>query len=145
MSISTRSEKWGGYNYAAKEFDHYEREFNDDAMVSAAIFTSSLSQTGSGKSAKLAEEIKNIAVKKLKMKYMSHPETENNDTIGVYILKNENILLEIAYYSSESEDKKTITPAIGIAFINKNYLTSFEEQEKIFVKNFLEGDIKNKK
>ena len=132
-----------GY-YNAQEIDHYDKNYNNDAQVSGANFVMSLMTSGTGKSVKFAEELKNIAVKKLKMQLINHPETNNNDEEGLFILRNDNLLMEVVYLSKKSDDVKTINPLIAVSFINKNYNDTFDETEKILVKSFIK-DIKKDK
>ncbi|OFY84598.1 MAG: hypothetical protein A3F72_19335 [Bacteroidetes bacterium RIFCSPLOWO2_12_FULL_35_15] len=136
---------WSGGYINDKEFDHYDKQYNNDATISAGSFSMGLLTSGDGKSAKLAEVFKNIAIKKLKMQLTNHPETNNNDEKGLFVLRNGNLLMEIQYHSVKSDDGKTVTPILSVTYINKNYSnSSFDEQEKTFVESFIEENKKKK-
>jgi len=129
---------WTENYYNDQEFDHYDKRYNNDAKVSAAIFTMGLFTNGTGKSAKLAEKFKDIAIKKCKMQLTKQSEIKNKDEKGLYILRNDNILLIVSYNSIKSEDNKTITPYIYLTFINKNEKEySFDQFEKLAVESFI--------
>ena len=134
----------GGYNNS-KEFDHFEKKYNTDVNVTAVAYNMKLEHTGSGKSQKLADELKNIAIKKMKLELIPHSETNNNNEKGMFILKNENILMQLYYYEVKSEDGKRITPGLSITVVNKNYASNtFDELEKSFIEGYLKGDKKDK-
>lgn len=103
-----------------------------------------LDRTGLGKSQKLADELKNIAIKKMKLELIPHSEINNNQEKGMHILKNENLLVQLYYYEVKSEDGKTKTPGLSITVVNKNYTSNtFDELEKTFIESYLKDSKKD--
>ncbi len=129
---------WSESYYNDRVIDYYDKKYNDNAKVTGASFIFAPFRIGVGNSKKLAEELKNIAINKLKMQPKSLPAINNIDKNGLFILTNENMLLDISYYNDKIIDEKTITPYLMVLFVNKNYHISFEEEEKSLVDNFTE-------
>jgi hypothetical protein len=142
-SVQKYSYYYGYYN--SKEIDHFDKEINNDAKVSAASYTMLFSIKGIGKSYKIAEALKDYAIKNIKMDFVSIPEIKNSDEKGMLMMKNSNFLIEINYQSLKSEDKKTINPVIYFTIVNKNFEKTFDFLEKTFVQSYLDNEKEKEK
>ena len=132
-----RYNSWYGGYYNDTEVDYYDKTIHEYALVSAISYSWRLNRDGSGKSKKIADTFRDVAIKKCSMKIQEHTEIKNNEENGVHILRNENLLLYLAYHSIKDDENKTVTPLLSIAVINNNYTESFDEQEKRLIDGFL--------
>jgi hypothetical protein len=118
---------YGGY-YNDKEFVKMDKKIENSAPIIFTTIDFTLQSTGKGKGKTLAESIKNQAARKMKILEITDLDEKNTDFKGMYVLRNNDLLVYIKYVQNEYDENSK--PTITIAFVNKNLDGTFEELAK---------------
>jgi len=125
---------WTGSYETDKQFDRYEKLYNNDVKTLAVAYTFYLRKTGKGKSKMLGDEFKKQFISKSKLELREHPEIKNTEDKGMYILSGDGLFVQIQYSFYEIEELIYATFSVTVIF--NNYAEDIEKYEKSWIKNW---------
>jgi hypothetical protein len=131
-TVQKYSYYYGYYN--DKEFVRLDKKINNSSTITYSTLDFVLQSSGKLKGKSLAEAIKTQASKTMKVTEIETLKLDNTDYKGLYLLKNNDLLVYILYIQDEDDEKSK--PIISVSVVNKTFDKPLDDLANQLVENF---------